>query len=98
MSGDGLDRHAYEMCVMVELRNALRAGDVWVRGGRRYRALDDDLLPMSTAAVLRVASELDSQAFLDERCERLTSPPPCMTSSDWLSATACLGRPLKVAS
>jgi len=31
-----IDRRFYELCVLWELRAALRAGDVWVEGSRRY--------------------------------------------------------------
>ncbi|MDH3769668.1 MAG: Tn3 family transposase, partial [Nitrospirota bacterium] len=71
MQHDGIDRRSYELCTMVELRNALRAGDVWVVGGRRYRALDDDLLPLSTPAVARVATELSYDAYIENRGRRL---------------------------
>ncbi|MGI9436608.1 MAG: Tn3 family transposase, partial [Geminicoccaceae bacterium] len=100
MGANGLDRHTYEICVMVELRNALRAGDIWVQGGRRYRALDDDLLPMSPAAALRVASELDSRAFLDGRCQRLTAAlhdVERLVLSDSLPGTTIENGELKVA-
>lgn len=38
-------RKYYEFCVMDELRLALRAGDVWVTGSRKHKALDAFLLP-----------------------------------------------------
>ncbi|WP_158679995.1 MULTISPECIES: Tn3 family transposase [Deinococcus] len=40
-----VDRRAYELCVLDELRLALRSGDVWVEGSRKYRDLDAYLLP-----------------------------------------------------
>lgn len=43
-----LHRRYYELCVLDSLRRALRSGDVWVKGSRKYRALDDDLLPKAT--------------------------------------------------
>lgn len=45
-----IDRRFWELCAMAELRNGLRAGDIWVEGGRRYRSLDDDLVPLGRAA------------------------------------------------
>ena len=37
VDADGrIDRRFYELCVLWELRAALRAGDVWVEGSRRY--------------------------------------------------------------
>ena len=41
---EGLDRKFYELCVMAELRNALRAGDVWVPGSRQFRDFDEYLI------------------------------------------------------
>lgn len=40
-----LDRKAYELCVLDELRLALRSGDLWVAGSHKYRDLDAYLLP-----------------------------------------------------
>jgi len=42
-----IDRRAYELCVLDELRLTLRAGDVWVAGSRKYKDLDAYLLPQS---------------------------------------------------
>ncbi len=41
----GIDRQYYEICVMNELKGVLRAGDIWVRGSRRYKNVDDYLMP-----------------------------------------------------
>ncbi|MCP2014015.1 TnpA family transposase [Deinococcus sp. HSC-46F16] len=41
-----VNRKYYEFCVMEELRLALRAGDVWVTGSRKYRDLEAYLLPV----------------------------------------------------
>ena len=40
-----IDRRAYELCVLDELRLALRAGDGWGTGGRQDKDLDAYLLP-----------------------------------------------------
>ncbi|MFM9921335.1 Tn3 family transposase [Lacisediminihabitans sp. H27-G8] len=42
---EGLDRRFYELCVMSELRNSLRSGDIWVPGSRQHRDFDEYLLP-----------------------------------------------------
>lgn len=34
-TGSGIDRRFYELCVLTELRNALRSGDMWVDGSRQ---------------------------------------------------------------
>ena len=33
---EGLDRRFYELCVLSELKNALRSGDIWVQGSRQF--------------------------------------------------------------
>lgn len=36
LQADGtIDRHHWELCVLSELRGALRAGEIWVQGSRR---------------------------------------------------------------
>ena len=41
----GIDRRAYEVAVMMALRERLQSADVWVEGSRAFRAFDDFLLP-----------------------------------------------------
>ena len=38
-------RHYFELCVLWELRGALRAGDVWLEGSRRYADPETYLIP-----------------------------------------------------
>ena len=54
----GVDRAAYELCAFSELRERLRAGDVWVAGSRRYRAFGDYLLPRATYEALKASGPL----------------------------------------
>lgn len=59
MGADGRpERRAWEVCVLSELRDRLRAGDVWVQGSRRYRNFEDYLLPKPTFAALRAEGPL----------------------------------------
>jgi hypothetical protein len=44
LRGEDIDRRYYELCVLSELRDRLRAGDVWVVGSRRYRAFEERLI------------------------------------------------------
>jgi TnpA family transposase len=55
---DGLDPRAYEVAVIVHLRDRLRAGDIWVEGSRAYRRFEDYLLPPATFATLRAEERL----------------------------------------
>ena len=38
LSGGGIDRRHYELCVLSELRARVLAGEVWVRGSRQHRS------------------------------------------------------------
>jgi hypothetical protein len=42
---DGIDRRFYELCVMAELKNSLRSGDVSVVGSRQFCDFEDYLMP-----------------------------------------------------
>jgi TnpA family transposase len=69
----GVDRKAYELCVFAELRDRLRAGDIWVEGSRQYRAVEDQLIArplfdaMRTAGPLPLAEPVDVGAYLAKR-------------------------------
>jgi len=68
-----VDPQAYELCFFAELRDRLRAGDVWVEGGRQYRAVEDQLIPKPVFAAMKqtgrlpVAVPLDPGVWLDGR-------------------------------
>lgn len=76
---DGIDRRFYELCVMAELKNALRSGDVSVAGSRQFRDFDDYLMPRpefdqrSAAKTLALPGATSSLAYLDERIAVLRS-------------------------
>ena len=69
----GIDRRHYELCVLSELRDRLRAGDVWVTGSRQYRSFEerlisaDTLAEMQAAGTLPVAAEQDFERFIEGR-------------------------------
>ncbi|UMX71213.1 Tn3 family transposase [Klebsiella pneumoniae] len=50
---EGLDRKFYEICALSELKNALRSGDIWVKGSRQFRDFGDYLLPAEKFAAWR---------------------------------------------
>ena len=68
-----IDRRAYEVAVMMTLRQRLQSGDVWVEGSRAFRAFDDFLLPPDAFAARRNAGELGlavADRFEDWRAEK----------------------------
>lgn len=68
-----IDGQAYELCLFAELRDRLRAGDLWVIGSRQYRAVEDQLITkdlfaeMRAAGPLPVAVPLDAAGYLQDR-------------------------------
>ncbi|MEO7496238.1 MAG: Tn3 family transposase [Massilia sp.] len=64
----GIDRRLYEMCVLHELKDALRAGDLWIEGSRRFRKFNDYLVPARTFEALKRANALPLD--IDTSCER----------------------------
>ena len=57
-TGVAADRRAYQVAVMMALRDRLRSGDIWVEGSRAFRAFDDFLLPPATFAARKREDEL----------------------------------------
>ncbi len=48
-----IDRRNYELCVFSELRDRLRAGDVWVAGSRQYQDFETHLMSAATFQAMR---------------------------------------------
>ena len=71
--GDELDRHYYEICALIALRDGLRSGDIWVPGSRQYQDFERYLLGESAFAELRnagaapVAVDTDFTVYMRER-------------------------------
>ena len=74
---EGLDRKFYEICALSELKNALRSGDIWVKGSRQFRDFDDYLLPAEKFAALKreqalpLAINPNSDQYQEERLQLL---------------------------
>ena len=72
-AGREIDRRHYELCVLSELRDRLRAGDVWVAGSRQYRSFEERLISKETlqelqqTGTLPVAVETDFDEFIESR-------------------------------
>ncbi len=73
ITDEGINRTYYELCALVELRNRLRAGDLWVTGSRQYRALETFLLSQTRwetikqDEVIPVEIDTDFQTYIVER-------------------------------
>jgi TnpA family transposase len=70
LPGGVIDRRYYDLCVLSELRDRLRAGDVWVVGSRRYRSFEERLISRETlreleqSGMLPIAVDADFDRFI----------------------------------
>ncbi len=77
IKGKEIDRKAYVLCVLLDLRDRLRAGDIWVDGSRQYQDFDSYLTPKATFALLKaegplpLAIDTDADRYLGGRREVL---------------------------
>jgi TnpA family transposase len=73
LANGSIDRRYYELCVLSELRDRLRAGDVWVTGSRRYRSFEARLISHETlqalvqSETLPVAVDANFDRFITSR-------------------------------
>lgn len=69
----GLDKRFYELCLLSELKNSLRSGDIWVKGSRQFKDFNDYLLPIDEFAALKQSNHLplglvqDCEQYLQDR-------------------------------
>lgn len=70
---EGIDRRYYELCVLSELKNSLRSGDIWVQGSRQFKDFNEHLVPGERFAAMKLSCELplaittDCNQYLHER-------------------------------
>lgn len=74
LGADGaIDRRMLEIFIVVGLKNRIAAGEVWVKGSRAYRALDEHMIPQQTFDLIRaearlaLAIPLDVEVYLEEK-------------------------------
>jgi hypothetical protein len=74
----GIDRCFYELCVLSELKNALRSGDMWVAGSRQFKDFENYLLPHAPFTALQESGDIpaaiacDGARYLHDRLALLT--------------------------
>jgi hypothetical protein len=75
MPNGTIDRRYYELCVLSELRDRLRAGDVWVAGSRQYRSFEERLISVPDhgrvvgISVVQEDHNLPPVVLVDDACE-----------------------------
>lgn len=62
---EGIDRRFYELCVLSELKNTLRSGDIWVQGSRQFKDFEEYLLPPAKFAALKKTGTLPLEINTD---------------------------------
>jgi len=72
----GIDRRFYELCVLSELKNALRSGDLWVSGNRQFNDFKEYMLSPGAFTQLqkdgfRLDVEINSEKYLNKRMQQL---------------------------
>ena len=76
-TGEEIDRRFYELCVLSELKNRLRAGDLHVVGSRQFRDFEDYLMPTAAFRSMRSTDRLGvevpttADGYLSERLKLL---------------------------
>jgi TnpA family transposase len=72
-TAEGVNRRYYELCVLSELKNSLRSGDIWVQGSRQFKDFNEYLLPADRFSELKKSGNLDlavvsdCDSYLNER-------------------------------
>ena len=72
--GKEIDRRYYELCLLSELKNVLRSGDVWIEGSRQFKDFNTYLIPFEKFTELKqnqALPQMDCTQYLNERLELL---------------------------
>ena len=79
MTDDGIDRRYYELCLLSELKNALRSGDIWVKGSRQFKDFEEYLVTPDQFSSLKKNQEIPlpleggGDQYLENRLAHLKS-------------------------
>lgn len=78
VAADGsVDHRMLELFIIVELKNRIAANEIWIKGSRTYRALDEDMISQQTYAIIKaearipVAIPVDVEIYLVQKAEAL---------------------------
>jgi len=61
----GIDRRFYELCVLSELKNSMRSGDIWVLGSRQFKDFDEYLISTDKFSALKQAAKVPLPVTMD---------------------------------
>lgn len=74
---EGISRRFYELCILAELKNSLRSGDIWVRGSRQFKDFNEYLLSVDRFTEMKASDSLslavtnNCDEYLGERTKQL---------------------------
>ncbi|MBU1919098.1 Tn3 family transposase, partial [bacterium] len=74
---NAVDRRFYELCVLAELKNALRSGDIWVKSSRQFKDFDEYLVSVDEFITLKKNKAVplnisqDYNQYMSERIDTL---------------------------
>ena len=77
-TSEGISRRYYELCLLAELKNSLRSGDIWVQGSRQFKDFNEYLLPTQKYLDLKESGRLalsvasDCEQYLKDRLQHLS--------------------------
>ncbi|HDF2330360.1 TPA: Tn3 family transposase [Morganella morganii] len=78
ITADGVvDHRMLELFMVIELKNRIAANEIWIKGSRTYRTLDEDMISQQTYAIIKaearipVAIPVDVETYLAEKAEAL---------------------------
>jgi TnpA family transposase len=72
-----IDRKMLDLFLVLELKNRLASGEIWVKGSRAYRALDEHMMSKETFAIIKaearvpLAIPIDVESYLAEKAAQL---------------------------
>ncbi len=75
LTDKGFDRRYYELCVLSQLKGALRSGDIWVQGSRQFKDFEDYLLPVSQFKALQEKNALGVWGVTEQKTRLRVSKP-----------------------
>lgn len=74
---NGVNRKYYELCILSELKNYLRSGDIWVEGSHKYKDFEDYLISRNDFDKMKNSHDiglnviLNSEEYFTERLKLL---------------------------
>ena len=92
-----VDRRMLELFIIVELKNRIGANEIWIKGSRTYRALDEGMISQQTYAIIKaearipVAIPVDVDVYLAQKSPKRLTKNSVRQQTDWRPVAATHG-------